>query len=256
MTVLQEVVLLYNQIETYMKQLKLGTLSKEWETVVFKDKEQYLLELLTLEIKERETNRINRLVKNASFPIIKTLEDFKWTGQMEIQDSDISRESLESLDFIKTKENLIFMGAVGTGKSHLASALALKACENGHNVRFYTAARLANILYEKNQKGQFEAFIKSLQKLELLVIDEIGFVPLHAEAAELFYQVIADCYERRSIIVTTNLEFSHWNTVFIGKKVTAAIIDRLVHHSHILIFSGESYRLAQSMKRAGRKVAE
>ncbi|KNZ43446.1 IS21-like element helper ATPase IstB, partial [Acetobacterium bakii] len=165
-------------------------------------------------------------------------------------------ESLECLDFINDRENLIFMGAVGTGKSHLASALALKACQNGHQVRFYTAARLANILYEKNKKGQFESFIKSLQKLGLLVIDEIGFVPLHMEAAELLYQVIADCYERRSVIVTTNLEFSHWNTVFIGKKVTAAIIDRLVHHSHILIFSGESYRLAQSMKRAGKKVTE
>ncbi len=239
-----------------MKHLKLGSLAKEWKTIEFKEKEQYLLELLALEVKEREANRINRLVKSASFPIIKTLEDFKWTGQMKIQDNDISRESLESLDFLENKENLIFMGAVGTGKSHLASGLALKACQKGHNVRFYTAARLANILYEKNHKGQFEPFIKSLQKLELLVIDEIGFVPLHTEAAELFYQVIADCYERRSIIVTTNLEFSHWNTVFIGKKVTAAIIDRLVHHSHILIFSGESYRLAQSMKRAGRNVVQ
>lgn len=256
MTVSPGVISLHNQIEGYMKQLRLGSLAKEWQSVAFKTREQYLADLLLLELREREVNRINRLVKGAAFPVVKSLDDFKWTGQIEIYDQDISKESLERLDFITDRENLIFMGAVGTGKSHLASALALKACQNGHQVRFYTAARLANILYEKNKKGQFESFIKSLQKLGLLVIDEIGFVPLHMEAAELLYQVIADCYERRSVIVTTNLEFSHWNTVFIGKKVTAAIIDRLVHHSHILIFSGESYRLAQSMKRAGKKVTE
>lgn len=243
-----------NQIEQSMKLLKLGSLAKEWRTVEFKDKEQYLLDLLTLELNEREVNRINRLVKGSSFPVIKTLEDFNWTNTIDIQDDDINRESIENLTFLENKENLILMGSVGTGKTHLSSALALKACQNGTTVRFYTAAGLGNLLYEKNEKGCFNVFMKSLQKVGLIVIDEVGFVPLHKEAAELLYQVISDCYERRSLIITTNLEFSHWNSIFGDKRMTAALIDRLIHHSHILVFSGESYRLSQSMKRSRKKV--
>ena len=131
----------------------------------------------------------------------------------------------------------------------MAPAIALKACQNGKHSRFFTAASLANILLEKNQKGSLNGFLSALKKVELMVIDEIGFVPLHKEAAELLFQVISDCYERRSLIITSNLEFSQWNTVFGDNRLTAALIDRLIHHSHILIFSGESYRLTQSMLR-------
>lgn len=156
---------------------------------------------------------------------------------------------MEGLDFINAKENLIFMGAVGTGKTHLATAIALKACQERHKVRFFTAASLANILLERNNKGTLNNFMTSLKKVELIVIDELGFVPLHKDAAQLMFQVISECYERKSLIITSNLEFSGWNTVLGDNRLTAALIDRLVHHSHILIFSGESYRLQQSMKR-------
>jgi DNA replication protein DnaC len=139
------------------------------------------------------------------------------------------------------------LGAVGTGKTHLATAVALRACQNGKKARFFTATELANILLEKNQKGTLNNFLGTLKKVELIVIDEIGFVPLHKDAAELLFQVISDCYERRSLIITSNLEFSQWNTVFGDNRLTAALVDRLIHYSHILIFSGESYRLAQSM---------
>ena len=155
----------------------------------------------------------------------------------------------ENLDFIKARENLIFMGAVGTGKTHLATAIALNACKAGHQVRFFTAAALANILLERNNKGTLSGFMNGLGKTELIVIDEFGFVPLHKDAAELMFQVISECYERKSLIMTSNLEFSGWNTVLGDNRLTAALIDRLVHHSHIVIFSGESYRLRQSMKR-------
>lgn len=237
------------QIEQYMRTLKLGGLAKEWRSISYcDDPEQYVKELLELELREREANRINRMVKTAGFQVIKTLEDFVWNRNIELP-SGLTQEYMVELDFLKGRENLIFLGSVGTGKTHLATAIALKACQQGRHVRFFTAASLANLLLERNNKGTLNAFLGTLRKAELLVIDEIGFVPLHKDAAELLFQVISDCYERKSLIITSNLEFSQWNTVFGDNRLTAALIDRLIHHSHIVIFSGESYRLTQSMHR-------
>ncbi len=125
----------------------------------------------------------------------------------------------------------------------------MKACQEGRRARFFTAAELANTLLEKSTKGTLNSFLGALKKTELIVIDEIGFVPLHKDSAELLFQVISDCYERKSLIITSNLEFSQWNTVFGDNRLTAALVDRLIHHSHIVIFSGESFRLTQSLNR-------
>ncbi|MDL2248755.1 IS21-like element helper ATPase IstB [Tyzzerella sp. OttesenSCG-928-J15] len=236
------------KIERYLKQLKLGGLARDWASVTFTSKEDYLINLLELELREREINRINRLVKTAGFNVIKTLDDFQWNPNINIPNG-IDRQEIETFAFIPKKENLILMGAVGTGKTHLASAIGLAACRSGRKVRFFTAAGLANILLEKNQKGTINNFLGMLKKVELMIIDEIGFVPLHKDAAQLLFQVISDCYERRSLIITSNLEFSQWNTIFGDNRLTAALVDRLVHHSHIMVFSGESFRLSQSMKR-------
>ena len=236
------------QIEAMMRQVKLGGMAKGWRTVSFENPEQYVAELLRLELKEREANRINRMVKTAGFRVLKTLDDFVWTSAVEFPNG-LTQEYMTDLDFLAARENLIFMGTVGTGKTHLATAIALKACESGKHVRFFTAASLANVLLEKNSKGTLNSYLSTLKKAELMVIDEIGFVPLHKDAAELLFQVISDCYERKSLIITSNLEFSQWNTVFGDNRLTAALVDRLIHHSHIVIFSGESYRLAQSMQR-------
>jgi DNA replication protein DnaC len=236
------------QIEQYMRTLKLGGMAKDWRSVRYTDTEQYVTDLLKLELHEREVNRINRMVKTAGFRVLKTLDDFVWKPEVELPNG-LTREYIENLQFLSPKENLIFMGAVGTGKTHLATAIALKACQEGRRVRVFTAASLANILLEKNNKGTLNNFLGTLKKVELIVIDEIGFVPLHKDAAELLFQVISDCYERKSLIITSNLEFSQWNTVFGDNRLTAALIDRLIHHSHIVIFSGESYRLTQSILR-------
>ena len=236
------------QIEQYMRTLKLSGLAKDWRSVRYENTEQYVAELLKLELHEREVNRINRMVKTAGFRVMKTLDDFIWNANIELP-AGLTQAHMESLQFLAPKENLIFMGTVGTGKTHLATALALKACQEGRHVRFFTAASLANLLLERNNKGTLNGFLAGLRKVELIVIDEIGFVPLHKEAAELLFQVISDCYERKSLIITSNLEFSQWNTVFGDNRLTAALIDRLIHHSHIVIFSGESYRLTQSMNR-------
>jgi len=240
------------QIEMMMRQVKLGGMAKGWRSVPFTDTEQYVTDLLKLELQEREANRINRMVKTAGFRVMKTLDEFIWNTAIELP-SGLTQEYMEDLRFLPPKENLIFMGAVGTGKTHLATALALKACQEGRRVRFFTAAELANILLEKNAKGTLNTFLGSLKKTELIVIDEIGFVPLHKDAAELLFQVISDCYERKSLIITSNLEFSQWNTVFGDNRLTAALVDRLIHHSHIVIFSGESYRLTQSINRQRAK---
>ena len=236
------------QIELMMRQVKLGGMAKEWRSVQFENPEQYVTDLLKLELREREVNRINRMVKTAGFRVFKTLDDFVWNSAIQLP-SGMSAGYMEELGFLPPKENLIFMGTVGTGKTHLATAIALKACHEGRHVRFYTAASLANILLEKNNKGTLNNYLSTLKKVELIVIDEIGFVPLHKDAAELLFQVISDCYERKSLIITSNLEFSQWNTVFGDNRLTAALVDRLIHHSHIVIFSGESYRLTQSMQR-------
>ena len=242
------------QIEQMMRQVKLGGMAKNWRSVVYRDTEQYVTELLKLELLEREANRINRMVKTAGFRVIKTLEDFVWSSSIELPNG-LSQEYMTDLRFVAPKENLIFLGAVGTGKTHLATAIALKACQEGRRVRFFTAAELANILPEKNNKGTLNYFLSTLKRVELIVIDEIGFVPLHKDAAELLFQVISDCYERKSLIITSNLEFSQWNTVFGDNRLTAALVDRLIHHSHIVIFSGESYRLTQSIRRQRAKLS-
>ena len=236
------------QIELMMRQVKLGGMAKEWRSVQFESPEQYVTDLLKLELREREANRINRMVKTAGFRVLKTLDDFVWGSAVQLP-SGLSAAYMEELGFLPPKENLIFMGTVGTGKTHLAMAIALKACQEGRRVRFYTAASLANILLERNNKGTLNNYLSTLKKVELIVIDEVGFVPLHKDAAELLFQVISDCYEQRSLIITSNLEFSQWNTVFGDNRLTAALVDRLIHHSHIVIFSGESYRLTQSMQR-------
>ena len=236
------------QIELMMRQVKLGGMAKEWRSVQFESPEQYVTDLLKLELREREANRINRMVKTAGFRVLKTLDDFVWGSAVQLP-SGLSAAYMEELGFLPPKENLIFMGTVGTGKTHLATAIALKACQEGRRVRFYTAASLANILMERNNKGTLNNYLSTLKKVELIVIDEVGFVPLHKDAAELLFQVISDCYEQRSLIITSNLEFSQWNTVFGDNRLTAALVDRLIHHSHIVIFSGESYRLTQSMQR-------
>jgi len=203
---------------------------------------------LDIEVREREANRTARLTKQADFRVIKTLDTFVWKQTIEIP-STITREEIETASFVKEKENLVLMGVQGTGKTHLATAVALKFCENGHRVRFFTAAGLANILQEKHQRGTLTSFMNSLRRVELLVLDEIGFITIHKEASELLFQIISDCYEQKSLIITSNLEFSQWNTVFGSDKLAAAMIDRLIHHSHILVFSGPSHRLEESMQR-------
>jgi DNA replication protein DnaC len=235
-------------VEQTMRTLKLGGLAKEWRSVAYRDSEQYMRDLLDIEVREREANRMARMIKQAGFRVMKSLDDFVWKPTIELP-ATITSEEIENASFVQNKENLVLMGVSGTGKTHLATAVALSLCEKGRHVRFYTATALANILEERQQRGTLTGFMTSLRRVELLVLDEIGFVTLHKEASELLFQIVSDCYEQKSLIITSNLEFSQWNTVFGNDKLTAAMIDRLIHHSHILVFSGPSHRLEESVQR-------
>ena len=153
---------------------------------------------------------------------------------------------LDNLEFIKRKENLIFYGSVGTGKTHLAIALGIKAINQGKKVAFYRLHDLINLLEEDNEKN-VTRLRKKIKGVDLLILDEWGYLPLHQEGARLVFDIISDCYERKSIILTTNIEFSRWKGFLFDEKLTAAIIDRLVHHSHMLLFTGKSYRMTHSL---------
>lgn len=227
------------------KALKLGSVSRIYSQIAFETREQFLTDLFAQELRIREDNRNRRRLRKAGFPRAKSLEEFSW--QNVVLPPKTRREHLTELAFIDAKESLICMGGVGTGKTHLVIALGLKAVLNGKEVRFFQAVDLANRLLEKNAKGTLGSFTRELESCDLLIVDELGFLPLHRHAAELLFQVIANCYERRSVAITTNLDFGQWNTVINDNRLTAALIDRLVHHGHVLAFTGESYRLRHAL---------
>ena len=237
----------------YCKQLKLKTTVQIYQEVAYETKEQYLTELFRKEVESRYSARVKRLMKKAGFSNIKTLEGYMFDHITWPKPS--SKAEILDLAFLENHENLLMLGAVGTGKTHLASALGVQACAKGKEVRFFRAVNLVNIMLEKHRLGTLVRFlrelqIRELQKCELLILDELGFVPFHQDGSQLLFNVIADCYERRSVIVTSNLEFGQWNQIFGDDRLTAALMDRLVHHAHILAFTGESVRLRQAMERS------
>jgi DNA replication protein DnaC len=232
----------------YCKQLRLKTIVEIYEDVVYETKEQYLTELFRKEVESRYTARVKRLMKKAGFLTPKTLEGYMFDHITWPKPS--SKSEILDLAFLENRENVLMLGAVGTGKTHLASALGVQACAKGKEVRFFRAVDLVNIMLEKHRLGTLIRFLRELQKCELLILDELGFVPFHQDGSQLLFNVIADCYERRSVILTSNLEFGQWNQIFGDDRLTAALIDRLVHHAYILAFTGESVRLRHAMERS------
>ncbi|GAV25445.1 ATP-binding protein [Carboxydothermus islandicus] len=227
------------------KQLKLGYISNNYHKVHFTTPEQYLAELLQIELTGRKQSKIKRLIKKAGFPNIKTLENYSFSNINFPQ--TISIEELTELTFIEKQQNIIMLGEVGTGKTHLAIALGIKACSLEYKVKFYRVVDLVNLLTENLKKMNLRAFLREVRQNDLLILDELGFTPIHKDGAELLFNVISDYYEKNSIIITSNLEFSNWNTVFLDNRLAAAAIDRLIHHAHILVFKGESYRFKNAL---------
>ncbi len=207
--------------------------------------EEFLLEVFRAEMAQREVNRRARLVARAGFPAYKTLEGFDRRGVK--LPSTLSWDDLEAGDFITDHRNLVLYGAVGTGKTHCALALGYAACERGLTVRFFPVTDLVMRLSEAKRAGTVDRLMRDLHRTDLIILDEWGYVPVDHEGAQLLFRIIADSYETRSLIITTNLEFSKWGAVFTDEQMTAAIIDRLAHHGHLVVFEGESYRMKHAL---------
>lgn len=233
------------EIKEYQRKLKLSNILVEVYPEIQADtNEEFLLELLKVMDKDREEKRKTRNLNNAGFTIIKTLEDYNYS-QVRFPES-INIEELESLSFLEKKENLILYGSVGLGKSHLATALGVKAIDQGKKTIFFRVHDLINQL-ESNDIRKVNRINKKIEQADLLILDEWGYLPLHQEGARLLFGIISKCYETKSIIITTNIEFGKWKGFLFDEKLTAAIVDRLVHHSHMMIFTGTSYRIENSL---------
>lgn len=202
---------------------------------------EFFERLVDEEVINRENSRYSRLLKKASFPTIKTIDSFNFSKAPCLNKKEIL--DLFTLDFLNENKNVIFIGDQGTGKSHLVTSIGVEACKQGKSVLFYTAASLGNKLVEMQEKLSLNKFVEKLKKVNLLIIDELGFVALSHETTQLLFQIFSERYERGSIMITSNLEFGEWGNIFHDEIMAAAIIDRLIHNSIIKSFKGTSYRL-------------
>lgn len=210
------------------------------------DYESYLLKLTELEINQRGANAITARIKNASFPVLKDLETFDFTLAPRISKQKVLE--LSRCEWIDQKSNPCCVGNSGTGKTHLAAALGQAACRAGKRVKFYTAQALVNQLEEAQKNYRLERMLTMLNKVELLIVDELGYISFSRGGAELLFQVFADRYERGGILITSNLPFGEWGSIFQGDRMTAALLDRLTHRCTIFEMNGESYRFRESVK--------
>lgn len=209
-----------------------------------------VVNLFESELALRAENRRGRLVKRAAFPMLKLLRDYDWSSVN--LPKTLSRDELKDCSFITRKENIICYGPVGTGKTHLSIALGYAACQMGLKVKFTTAAELVLRLMAAREAGTLDKVLRDYTSNDLTILDEFGYVPIDQEGSRLLFQVIARCYETKSLMLTTNLEFSRWANVLTEEQMASAMIDRLLHHGHVITFVGESWRVRHALMNAGR----
>jgi len=235
-------------IEFYAKKLKMPTL-KRYKDVIRqldndKSYDQFLIDLLKNETESRTENRQNRRLKAANFPFNKTFDEMNLKRYEHV--SEATFHELASCDFIDKGQNIIMIGNTGRGKTHCSIALGIKACLQGFNVKFYTAANLSNELIEATEYKRLIKLEKQLAKVDLLIIDEASYITFNRHQSELLFKVIADRAEKKSVIISTNLKFSNWTDLFDNETMVAALIDRLTFRSHVLNMNGTSYRSEHS----------
>jgi len=237
----------------YLKQLKLPTVLREYGKIAKQcaaegvDYERFLLRLCEQELIDRQQRMVERRIKQAKFPTIKRLDSFDFTVMPSLNKALVME--LARCEYIDRKENVIALGNSGTGKTHIATGLGVAACQKGIPVLFTTAAQLALELIEARDEKSLLRLQKQLARQKLLIIDELGFVPLSKTGAELLFEVFSQRYERGSTIITSNLPFDEWTDTFGSERLTGALLDRITHHCHILEMNGESFRLKQSKKK-------
>ena len=243
----------YPLLKANLKQLRLPTMLAEHEKLAREaaqsnqDFLEYLLRLTELELATRSSNALQTRIRQAGFPVSKDLDTFDFSSAVGVGKQKVLE--LARCTWLEQHKNCVLVGSSGTGKTHLAIALGLAACRAGPRVRFFTAATLVNRLEQAQQDYALERFLKQLDKTDLLICDELGYLSFSRTGAELLFQVFADRYERSSLLITSNLPFSEWQQVFQGERMTAALLDRLTHHCEIFEMNGESYRFRESMKK-------
>lgn len=241
-------------LESYLKQLRLPCFAQSYQSLAQEaartnlSYERYLLALAQEEVASRDTHRIERAIHQAHFPVLKDLADFDWSCVPSVPQTRILE--LAQGAYITKAEPIILLGNPGLGKSHVATGLALAACRQGRRVRFYNAAGLVNDLLKAQQEYQLSRLVAQIGKSELLVLDELGFIPFTPTGAQLLFQLCSALYERVALIVTTNLRFAEWSSIMGGdERMSAALLDRLTHRATILEFVGTSYRFRQQLHR-------
>ena len=236
-------------LDSYLRQLRLPTFGKLYPQFAADaarnnhDTVRFLLALAEQEVNQRQLNMLQQRLKNARFPVIKELADFDFSCLPMLNKAQIL--DLARGEYIQQKQGLIFIGNPGLGKTHLALGLASAACRQGRRVRFWTAAGLVNELLQAQDEHRLHRFIASALKLDLVVLDELGFIPFSQNGAQALFTFCSELYERLALIITTNLKFADWVQVFGDERLTAALLDRLTHHAHIIELLGESYRFRQ-----------
>ncbi len=244
-------------LDHHLKQLKLPTMLREYAAIASvcarerQDHMAFLLRLVERELIEREQRAAERRIKNACFPVLKTLDTFRFDAQPSIN-RPLVLELMRG-EYIDKQENILLMGNPGTGKTHLATALGHSACSEGKRVRFFSVTGLATQLLEAREDRQLERFLRRLQRQQVLILDEFGYVPFSKAGAELLFEVVSRAYERTSLILTTNLPFENWTEVLGNERLTGALLDRITHRVHIIEANGESFRLRDAKKRSRQK---
>ena len=240
----------------HLKALKLPTFLREYDKLARQcaaegvDHTRYLLRLAELELIERDRRMVDRRIKDAKFPAVKSLDSFDFLALPSLNKALVLE--LARSEYVSRRENIIAVGNSGTGKTHIVLGLGLAACQKGLSVGFTTAAALVHELIEARDEKRLLRLQRQLATYKLLIIDELGYVPFSQTGAELLFEVFSRRYERSSTIVTSNLPFDEWTGVFASERLTGALLDRLTHHVHILEMNGDSYRLKQSKKRQSR----
>ena len=243
-----------------LKQLRLPTMGAEFEKLAREaataneDYTQYLLRLTELEVAARAANAVQARIRAADFPVPKDFDTFDFTAVPSLSKPKVLE--LARGEWIAQRSNACFLGSPGTGKTHCAIALGLAACRQGKRVRFFTAAALVTRLEEAQKQYQLDRLLAQLDRTDLLICDELGYLSFSRVGAELLFQVFADRYERRSLLVTTNLAFSEWDQVFQGERMTAALLDRFTHRCQIFEMNSKSFRFRESMKSKKAKKGE
>jgi len=237
--------MLTSEIAECLRQLRFNSnIAEMSEKIQAQNNQEYLLALLKSEILRRESSKKDKLLKNAGFYTIKSFEDFNF-DEVTLPEA-VTKEYLRNLEFLESKTNLVMYGNVGTGKTFLSIALGVIACKYGIEVRFFRTSALVNKLAEAKRNGALSALMKQINKAGILILDEWGYVPLDRIGAQLLFEVVSECYEKKPLILNTNIEFSRWVNVFYDEQMTGAIIDRLLHHCHLLLFPGPSNRMRES----------